>query len=65
MNTTKSNHGYTLMELMMSVGLMSFTTLCLMSMMISALHATQYGSVQAQTDTDASIALQHMVSDVR
>lgn len=65
MRILRNNDGYTLLEALLVMGIMSFVGLGALAMMVGS--ATWYDATRAEafTDTDAVIAMQMIVNDVR
>lgn len=60
-----NRQGYTLIELLVVVGVLTIVAACTMSMLVGSMSSFEGSTIQAQTDTDAVTAMQHIVSDVR
>jgi len=65
MRNSRSRGGYTLMEVLMVLGIMGVIGLGAMAIMIGSVKHFDNTSVEAFTDTDAVIAMQMIVRDVR
>jgi type II secretory pathway pseudopilin PulG len=61
----RGNGGYTMLEALIVMSIMAFVAVGAMSMMTSSARCFDDNSVQAFTDTDAAIAMQMIVNDVR
>jgi len=57
--------GYTMLEALIATGIMAFVAAGAVAMMIGSARCFDDTSVQAFTDTDAAIAMQMIVNDVR
>ena len=65
MQVLENRRGYTLIEMLTVAGVLCVIGACTISMMIGAMSSFENTAVQAQTDTDAVTAIQHVVSDLR
>lgn len=65
MNRIKTNQGYTMIEMTVAAGVVAFIVTCTLSMMINAMTSVDFSTIQQETDSDAVIAMQRIVSDVR
>lgn len=65
MNARRSRGGYTLLEALFVLGIMGFIGAGTMAMMVAAVYSFDNTTTEAFTDTDAVIAMQMIVSDVR
>lgn len=62
---SRGNGGYTMLEALIATSIMAFVAAGAIAMMISSARCFDDTSVQAFTDTDAAIAMQMIVNDVR
>jgi type II secretory pathway pseudopilin PulG len=60
-----NQRGFTLVELMMSIGMVVMISGLTAAMMIATMNSYERESAQVNTDTDASIAMRYIVRDVR
>jgi prepilin-type N-terminal cleavage/methylation domain-containing protein len=61
----RNRRGFTLVELMTSVGIMAFVTICGFAVLLSTMRSYDSITVQAYSDSDAVVAMQKIVSDLR
>lgn len=65
MRTMGNRRGFTLVELMTTVGLFGAIAACTLGMMLNALEKTDGSSVKSYADADAVAAMTRLVQDVR
>jgi len=65
MSALKSQNGYTLTEVLTTLLIFGLVTTCAMAMFLTSVKVYDRTTTQAYTDTDAIIALQRIVLDVR
>ena len=65
MRRLKSNSGFTLAEVITAVAVMTCVLGCTVLMMITSMHTFDKATTKAYTDTDAIMAMNKIVSDVR
>jgi Tfp pilus assembly protein PilW len=65
MRSIDNNSGYSLIEVLVVMGVTTMVLICTMSMMVGALSSFEGTTVQTHTDSDAVVAMQRIVSDIR
>lgn len=65
MITLKSRAGFTLTEVLVTTGLTSIVMMCTISMWIATMHSFDTTTTKSHTDSDATMAMQAIVNDVR
>jgi len=62
---TSADKGYTLIEVLVTAGIMSMISLTCMSLLVGAMSSYDSTAGQTYADSDAVLAMQRIVSDVR